>query len=295
MAVSIEQLQAFVETNEQGSFSSAARKLHKAQSVISTLVANLEIDLGVELFDRSSRSPKLTEAGAALIGRAQSIIEQRQRLIVAAEQISIGVESKLVLAIEHQVQIANLGELMKLINAEYPHVDINIRHDCAQNIWSDLSNEKAQLGVLIQPEHALPDLDFTAIGKQQLICVVGAEHSLANQQKVSWEALKQNRQIFLNSFDDPTKSQWYGAHQLWQVSDVAAAVELVIAQIGWSILPAHAVSKLVKDKKLVELNLAFEKDKFSQQVDLVWLRTRALRPAARFLAEKLSELAVIKN
>ena len=67
MQVSIEQLEAFAAAAEQGSFSAAGRSLGKAQSAISTQVANLEIDLGVELFDRSGRSPVLTEAGARLL------------------------------------------------------------------------------------------------------------------------------------------------------------------------------------------------------------------------------------
>ncbi len=52
---SIAQLDAFVTTVTEGSFSAAARKLGKAQSRVSTAVANLEIDLGVTLFDRSGK------------------------------------------------------------------------------------------------------------------------------------------------------------------------------------------------------------------------------------------------
>jgi DNA-binding transcriptional LysR family regulator len=47
MAVSLDQLQAFVAAAEAGSFSGAARVLRKAQSAVSTQVANLEADLGL--------------------------------------------------------------------------------------------------------------------------------------------------------------------------------------------------------------------------------------------------------
>lgn len=57
MQVSIEQLEAFAAAAEQGSFSAAGRALGKAQSAISTQVANLEIDLGVELFDARAAAP----------------------------------------------------------------------------------------------------------------------------------------------------------------------------------------------------------------------------------------------
>lgn len=51
MRFSIEQLQAFVASAEQGSFSAAARHLGKAQSVVSAAIANLEADLNLSLFD----------------------------------------------------------------------------------------------------------------------------------------------------------------------------------------------------------------------------------------------------
>lgn len=52
-----------------GSFSAAARKLGKSQSTVSTAIANLEIDLGLNLFDRSSRKPMLTEHGRVVLHR----------------------------------------------------------------------------------------------------------------------------------------------------------------------------------------------------------------------------------
>lgn len=60
-----DQIQAFVMAAELGSFSAAARQMGKVQSAVSTAIANLEIDAGVELFDRSGRAPVLTEEASA--------------------------------------------------------------------------------------------------------------------------------------------------------------------------------------------------------------------------------------
>ena len=57
------QLEAFVLAVNHGSFSAAARKLGRAQSRISTAIANLEVDLGFELFDRSAKLAVLTKHG----------------------------------------------------------------------------------------------------------------------------------------------------------------------------------------------------------------------------------------
>ena len=68
MRYSPEALTAFVETVAAGSFSAAARRLRKSQSTISTSIANLEADLGFELFDRSARHPVLTAQGEQVLG-----------------------------------------------------------------------------------------------------------------------------------------------------------------------------------------------------------------------------------
>ena len=61
----LDQLRIFLAVVDEGSFNGAARKLNRAVSVISYGVVNLEAQLGVSLFERSSgRQPRLTNAGA---------------------------------------------------------------------------------------------------------------------------------------------------------------------------------------------------------------------------------------
>ena len=64
--VSLDQLRTFIAAVDEGSFSPASRRLLRAQSVVSETVGNLEEQIGVVLFDRSGRYPKMTPAGAVL-------------------------------------------------------------------------------------------------------------------------------------------------------------------------------------------------------------------------------------
>ena len=59
--ITLDQLRALVTVAEEGSFSAAARKLRRVQSAISTSMANLEDQLGVPVWDRSTKIAKLTE------------------------------------------------------------------------------------------------------------------------------------------------------------------------------------------------------------------------------------------
>ncbi|MCT5576575.1 LysR family transcriptional regulator [Pseudomonas aeruginosa] len=86
MHLSPESLEAFVQAVSLGSFSAAARKLGKSQSTVSEAIARLEIDLGLELFDRSGRQPQLTEAGRTLLGRVEEVLGASDRLRRVAAQ-----------------------------------------------------------------------------------------------------------------------------------------------------------------------------------------------------------------
>src|SRR5712672_4324583 len=68
-AVSLDQLRTFIAAVDEGSFSAASRKLLRSQSVVSETISNLEEQIGVRLFDRSGRYPKLTAAGIGYSGQ----------------------------------------------------------------------------------------------------------------------------------------------------------------------------------------------------------------------------------
>src|ERR1700749_1139948 len=88
--VSLDQLRTFIAAVDEGSFSAAARKLLRAQSVVSETVSNLEDQIGVPLFDRSGRYPKLTPAGVVLLADARSIITRVDLLKGRAQSMAAG-------------------------------------------------------------------------------------------------------------------------------------------------------------------------------------------------------------
>ena len=82
----LEQLRVFAAVADEGSFTGAARRLYISHSTVSRTVTALEEELGVRLFERSSREFRLTEAGEALLPQAQS-------LLAAAEKIKDGMKN----------------------------------------------------------------------------------------------------------------------------------------------------------------------------------------------------------
>lgn len=296
MRASFEQLEAFVTTHSEGSFSAAARKCNKAQSVISTLVANLEIDLGVELFDRSRRYPSLTKAGETLISSAEILLERRSRFLAVADALAMAPETHVKLAMAPHIKLANLGEIIRIFSAEFPSVDVEIQSFTAGEIQRLTVDGSVDLGIILEPEGIPQTLDFRSLGTIRLVCVGHPESQLAQMPSVSWEELRLHRQILLKEADSPSSAILKASPSIWQVSNAAEAIELLQADLGWSALPLHAVDVFVQTGALKILPLEFETKPYAERsVDMVWSFEKPVGQATAKLRELLAEKAIVQN
>src|SRR5712672_4503041 len=98
--ISLAQLGVFIACARMGSFSAAAHKLGRTQSMISNTIAKLEVRLGVMLFDRGSRLPLLTDHGRALLVHAQAVMRCVDDLRARASSFAVGTEAELSIAMD---------------------------------------------------------------------------------------------------------------------------------------------------------------------------------------------------
>src|ERR1700753_736979 len=98
--LSLDQLRTFIAAADTGSFSAAGRRLHRAQSVVSQPLANLEGQTGVVLFDRAGRYPGLTEAGKALLAGARAVVDQADAFRARARGLAGGLEPELSVVVD---------------------------------------------------------------------------------------------------------------------------------------------------------------------------------------------------
>jgi DNA-binding transcriptional LysR family regulator len=124
--VSLDQLKAFIAAVDEGSFSAAGRKLHRAQSAVSELVSNLEAQLGVALFDRSERYPKLTAAGIQLVADARCVVANVDLLKARAKGISRGLESELSAVVDVLFPIEAIAESAKEFRDRFPRTPLRL-------------------------------------------------------------------------------------------------------------------------------------------------------------------------
>jgi len=124
--VSLDQLRTFIAAVDEGSFSAASRKLLRAQSVVSDTVSNLEDQIGVPLFDRSGRYPKLTPAGVVLLADARGIVTGVDLLKARAKGMAAGLEPELSVVVDVFYPIDAITLAAKEFREQYPGVALRI-------------------------------------------------------------------------------------------------------------------------------------------------------------------------
>jgi DNA-binding transcriptional LysR family regulator len=124
--VSLDQLRTFIASVDEGSFSAAARKLRRAQSVISDLVNGLEAQMGVRLFDRSARYPTLTPAGIALLADARGIVAGVDFMKARAKGMSSGFEPELSVVVDVLFPIAAIADAANEFREQFPGTPLRL-------------------------------------------------------------------------------------------------------------------------------------------------------------------------
>lgn len=287
MRFSLDQLMTFAEVVKSGSFSAAGRKLGRTQSTISTAIANLETDLGVELFDRSSRTPALTISGQKLLVQAEAVIERCLALEAHADSLSDSVEPSLTMAIE--TPYGPLMPVLKAFEQAFPFVDLIIRHSVHGDVSELVAQNDAALGVAFSQPGYAKELAFQQLGKLIMLHVCHPDHPLARLEQVRFDDLHVHRRLAFSAHTSKLPSSEYlRSTQLWQAESYLALLEMVRMGLGWATLPRQLIQRELATGELVELQLAaYPHTDWHIGVDLLWARQRPLGKAGRWLKECL--------
>ena len=181
-------LRYFVAVAEELNFSRAARRLHMAQPPLSTAIRQLEQELGVELFVRTSREVTLTEAGDAFLTGARRTLEEAERAVTTARRAAAGELGRLNVAYSWSMRFETLPALGQAFRAQHPAVDL-----LAQELWNSqltpaFRSGSVDIAISLCPEVA-PDLSYDAIRREPVVALLGASHPLADHRPLPLAAL----------------------------------------------------------------------------------------------------------
>ena len=295
MHYSLEQLEVFVLASQAGGFSAAARRIGKTQSTISNAIANLETDLGVQLFDRSNKLALLTPEGHALLAQAKEILERCKVFEGHARSLNLGQETSLTLivAVPHSVVLEPLREFAQ----KFEHVSASIRFPHERTVSDLVRDGTAVLGLGFAQTNYPDDLAFTLLGRLVLTHIVSMNHPLAQLPQVTFGDLHSYRRLVFgaHSYGLPT-SEYLETNHCRHVESYLTLMQMIRSGLGWTTLPRQLVQDELERGEFIELDLvAYPYTDWLVGVDLVWKKDEPMGAAAAWLKSRIEQQPIFEK
>jgi DNA-binding transcriptional LysR family regulator len=264
--VTLDQLRAFVAVVQEGSFSAAARRLKRVQSAVSTSMANLESQLDVPIWDRSTKVAKLTEQGKAVLASAQRVLDEVDGLRRLTAGMASGLEASVSLCLDALFPLSALLDLCAAFAKEFPAVDLRIDTQVMSAVSARVLAGTATLGVA-SPRGLAPGLERQSLAPIRMVPVVAPKHPLA-----------------AHKGPIPTKR----SPRTWRVADLHTKHMMLRAGLGWGNLPEHVVRDDLRAKRLVAIRpAAWGKDEHTLHLSAIYRNDTTFGPAHRWLLQQL--------
>ena len=292
-AVSLRQVRAFAGVADTGSFTAAASCLGLTQSAVSMLVRELETELGLKLFDRNTRSVRLTEAGAELLPAAQRVINDLQLALTRSREIAMNRRGRVRIAATPLFASLFLPKVILEYRRKFPEIDVAI-YDRPHGAIADLvETGEVDLGVGTVPESDRALL-WEEVLKDEIVLICPPRHALLKQKTVKWSDLHRYPYI-ATSRDNGTRQladaymaaagvslrPAYEVISIWTVIGMVSAglgIGLTTGQVQWlSSLHNFGV------RKIAGRNI-------ERQIVLIRHQSRSLSPAAERFRETIDAI-----
>jgi DNA-binding transcriptional LysR family regulator len=256
--ISLDQLRTFISAADEGSFSAAGRKLRRAQSVVSQTLADLEVQVNVQLFDRSNRYPRLTEQGSALLAEARMVVTAMDGFTAKARSIAEGLEPELSVVVDVMYPMASLTAAVGAFREVFPHTPLRLYVEALGAVVQSVIDRVCRIGII----GSMPDVPDTVNAEKlldiQLTTVTGPTHPLASKTGViRMSELEKHVQLVLTDRSKLTDRKAFGVYSplTWRLADLGAKHAFLRAGFGWGHMPLAMVQADLDSGELVQIQV----------------------------------------
>ena len=192
------ELQVFQAVATEHSFSRAAARLHRTQPAVSQAIRRLEEELGERLFDRSSKSGRLTEAGTILLDYAERLTRLRDEAEGAVRELQELRRGRVVIGV-NEAAVHILLPIVVQFREAHPAAEVEMRRVHSRQIPGEVLNRSLDFGfVTFKP--AERGLLSVPLGVDELVMLAHPKHPLARRRQVTMEEFGRQTVIAHNDY-----------------------------------------------------------------------------------------------
>jgi LysR family carnitine catabolism transcriptional activator len=298
MNINLHQLRIFVAVARLGNFTRAAERLSLSQPSLSLHIRQLEQDLRVRLFDRSTRSVVLTRAGEDFLPTAERLLEDFQSAIASVTDLAARRRGRVTVAVLPSIAAELLPRAIALLRLRHPDITVALRDDVAEHIPARVRGGEADFGL-----GAIDGIDADLLGSplisDELIAVLPPRHPLASGKagsttsapRTTWHALAKYPFVAMSRDSSVRRlTEQAFAHNgltlepAFEAKYMSTALGMIAYGLGVGTLPSSARS-MVRQAGLPQAEL--HGPVMKRRIGVITRHGRSLSPAAQALIETL--------
>ncbi|WP_222546795.1 LysR family transcriptional regulator [Asaia lannensis] len=289
--ISLDQLRVFIAAADDGSFSAAARRFRRSQPAISEMIATLEAQIGVALFDRVGRYPQLTKAGETLLADARGIVLGVDHMKARAYGMSSGIEPELSVVVDVFFPMDRMTRVARGFRETFPHTPLRLYVEALGGVFQPILDSRARIGIAGPLPDMPPSLSSEAIGDIRFMMVASTTHPLAHYEgPIPRDELARHVQLVLTDRTELSAGRERGIYSpsTWRLADLYAKHHFLLGGLGWGGMPVHSISADLEAGRLVELNIdGFTPGGSRMPMTVVYPTAEPPGPAGRWLIDHL--------
>lgn len=288
------QLEAFVQVTAHRSFSKAAEVLFLTQPSVTARIQSLEKELNEDLFERTGRAVRLTDAGAAFLPYAERVLKDVQEGRDALESLRHGDFGSLKIGSALTISAYVLPRILRTFRARYPGVEVSIRTGRSDHILEMLLTDEVQVGIVRALVH--PDVETVHLYDDDVVLITDPHHAFARAGSANIADVGRQPLIFFDK-----GSSYYGLvhgffrdagivpRHAMELDSMEATKKMVEEGLGIAILPRVSVQRELNGGHLVEVEITGV-PRIKRQIALVYRRNRRHARTVGAFIEVLQQL-----
>ena len=254
MDVELRHLRAFEVLAQELNFTRAAARLHLSQQALSAQIRDLERRCGATLFERTTRSVELTDAGRTLLRHVPGILlSVGQAVAETRRTAATGTRSRLVVGLRGTSGVEVVSRVLRSFAARHPEVEVGIRNVEFGDASAGLAGGDTDVALAWLP--APEGIVAVPLLEDERLAVLPADHPLAREEVVAASDLADEPFVWIDEMDARVRDYWTLAdYRVGRPAKVGARItgfddawEAVRAGLAVSASPALALGRLPAD------------------------------------------------
>lgn len=282
----LRQLKYFVAVAEEMSFTKAAARVHVAQPGVSAQIRRLEAELGQELLDRSGRTVRLTEVGAAVLPYARAALDAVAGALVAVDELEGLVRGHVSVGMVTACSSLDVPELLAGFHRDHAGVEIALSEAHSDRLFEELRAGHLDLAFAAFASAPPAGIVTQVIAEEPVVAAVSLGDPLAGTKSIRLRALRSRAIISLPRgtglracLDEGCATEGFLPRVAFEASDPRVLAQLAARGLGVAILP----DSLARSDPSQLHAISFTQPQMRGGLALAWRSDGPTSPAARAL------------